>query len=554
MSFCKNSSQQITMDDSLSILTEREAKRLSGSWAKEFGDIIFPMINESRFARIYSDNHASRPNNPVNVYFGLLLLKEMFDQSDEEAIDSLLFDIRYQYALRTTSFEEQPVSKNSLSNFRGAIYEYNEANGVDLIKEEMESHAAAIAKLLKVQGRTTRMDSMMISSSCKELTRLEIIYACVSGFIKEADKQNDTNLPEKFQGYLDARHKNDVIYRSKSSEAGDRLENAIADALELEKLFEGTLLSETEAYQLLTRMISEQTKENENSDRELLPSKEIPPDSLQNPADPDAAYRTKGGKKCIGYVGNIVENFNENDSVIISYDLKPATYSDQSFTKDVLGELGHQEEKRDILVDGAYYADALAKEAEQQNIRLIPSGIVGREARGDYSEFDIDEETHEILSCKMGCAPLSGKYEKGIYKAYFAKEHCENCPNLATCPVTRQRRRYMLKVAQIQVNTAQLKKQMETKEYKSLTAKRAGIEGVPSVLRRKYDIDHLPVRGLSRSSLWLGFKIGAINVIRFLGREKRYRRQALRQALLNQTRKTFHIWSFTYGKLGFTPL
>ena len=39
--------------------------------------------------------------------------------------------------------------------------------------------------------------------------------------------------------------------------------------------------------------------------------------------------------------------------------------------------------------------------------------------------------------------------------------------------------------------------------------KRAGIEGLPSILRRRCKIDHLPVRGLVRSKVYLGFKISA---------------------------------------------
>ena len=178
MAFCRNTVQQTSLFDSMIGLTKREADRLKNSFAKEFSDTIFPLINESRFSVIYSNNYATRPNNPVNVYFGLLMLKEIFTQSDEEALDSLMFDIRYQYALHTTSFNEQPVSKNSLSNFRTAIYRYNEENNVDLIQEEIESHASEFSKILNIDGRTIRMDSLMISPSAKKLSRLEIIYSC----------------------------------------------------------------------------------------------------------------------------------------------------------------------------------------------------------------------------------------------------------------------------------------------------------------------------------------------------------------------------------------
>ncbi len=58
--------------------------------------------------------------------------------------------------------------------------------------------------------------------------------------------------------------------------------------------------------------------------------------------------------------------------------------------------------------------------------------------------------------------------------------------------------------------------EMKTDEYKKIASKRAGVEGIPSVLRRRYNIDHLPVRGLVRSKIHLGFKISAINCKRLI--------------------------------------
>ena len=93
-------------------LTEREMKHLMGSWAETFSKKIFPFMDEGRFSVLYSDNRASRPDNPANVYFGLLIclciarrrvLRGIFNQSDEEALNSLLFDIRYQHALHKTA-------------------------------------------------------------------------------------------------------------------------------------------------------------------------------------------------------------------------------------------------------------------------------------------------------------------------------------------------------------------------------------------------------------------------------------------------------------------
>lgn len=50
-----------------------------------------------------------------------------------------------------------------------------------------------------------------------------------------------------------------------------------------------------------------------------------------------------------------------------------------------------------------------------------------------------------------------------------------------------------------------------TEEYKLLTRKRNGVEGHPSVLRRRYHVDQMPVRGLVCSKFWFSFKIMEIN-------------------------------------------
>ncbi len=67
MSFYLNNAQQMAINDSLLSLTEREMKHLMSSWAETFSKKIFPFIAEDRFSILYSDNPASRPNNPVNL-------------------------------------------------------------------------------------------------------------------------------------------------------------------------------------------------------------------------------------------------------------------------------------------------------------------------------------------------------------------------------------------------------------------------------------------------------------------------------------------------------
>ena len=518
MSFCRNTSQQMSLFDPKFQLTEREQKWLKNSWSEKFSNDIFPLINEERFSVIYSDNPATRPNNPVNVYIGLLMLKEIFTQSDEECLSSLMFDYRYQHALHTTSFEEQPVSKNSLSNFRTAVYRYNEAHSVDLIQQEMESHAKEFSRLLNIDGRTIRMDSLMISSSCKKLSRLEIIYSCVSRLIMEIQKSNPSLLADVFKCYLDEGHRNDTIYRCKDMDIQSKLNTVTAHAIKLYYDCEDTKLEACEEYQTLSRMLGEQLGLI-NGEVELIPATEIRPESLQNPTDPDATYRRKGTKDYIGYVANVAESFDDKNRIITQFDLQQNTYSDHAFSEDFIEKQGKQKEETKVLVDGAYYSEDISRKAIKNNMQFIPTNLVGRQASSEksgYESFNIDESSHTVKNCPMGHIPTDSKYNREVYRAHFPRELCDNCPHRPDCPVSAQKKQYLLEVSETKLHRAALRMEMGTAEYQEIASKRAGVEGIPSTLRRQYDVDHLPVRGIVRAKVWLGFKIGAINCKRYI--------------------------------------
>jgi len=510
MSFHLNNAQQMAINDSLLSLTERERKHLMNSWAETFSKKIFPFIKEDRFSILYSNNPASRPNNPVNVYFGLLILREIFNQSDEEALNSLMFDIRYQHALHTTSFQEQPVSKNSLTNFRAAVYRYNQEYGIDLVQEEIESHAKEFSKILKIDGKTVRMDSLMVSSSCKRLSRLEIIYSTVARLIKVIDK--NTTLPEKFKPYLDESHYNDTIYRARDKDLNTRIKRVLKDGSKLHSLYrKDKEISNTEEFKLLSRMLKEQTRKGR-----IKPSKNIAPNSLQNPTDPDATYRKKGKKKHIGYTANIVEKFDDNNRMITGYDLQKNTYSDQKFAEDTIEKLPVEKDGVTALVDGAYFSEEINKKAKARGIKMVPTNLVGGGKNSNSDKFEIEEKEHLVKKCPSGHKPVNSKFKEGSYRAHFDKKHCNNCPFRKDCSVVEQKKSYLFRVSEKTLHRSQLITKMGTSEYQELARKRAGIEAIPSILRRRYKIDHLPVRGEVRSKVWLGFKISAINCKRLI--------------------------------------
>lgn len=59
-------------------------------------------------------------------------------------------------------------------------------------------------------------------------------------------------------------------------------------------------------------------------------------------------------------------------------------------------------------------------------------------------------------------------------------------------------------------------KSISTAEYIKLQKKRNGVESILSILRCRYNVDRIPVRGFLASKLWFSLKIGAININRLI--------------------------------------
>jgi len=428
MAFVENTYQQISIEDSFLNLSERTKKFILNSWAKPFADIIFPEINEKRFAVLYSNNDASRPNNPVNAMIGALILKEMFNLTDEELLESIICDPRFQYALHTTSFIEQPFSDRSFSRFRERLYLYTLNTGIDLLHEEMESMAKVFVKYMDINPTVKRMDSLMVSSSCKKMSRLEILYTTVANMVKKVDKSKENKISRDLEHYLASEDRNKVIYHRKNEEISSRLQQVIDDATALVTELEAKYCESSE-YQLLVRVLEEQTELDSKGKIVPKDKKQIKTTSLQNPSDPDATYRFKAGKSHKGYVGNIVETFDENGAIITAYDYQKNNYSDSQFCKDTIKNFCLQEQKTLLIADGSYASVENFKLAFERNIELVTTALLGKSPNNIHASFQLDTKEHKVIKCPAGHTPNKTSYyqKNGLYRATFKRNLCANC-------------------------------------------------------------------------------------------------------------------------------
>ena len=520
MSFRANDCQQLSLNDKLMNLTEREKKALDKSWAKIFADEIFPAIDEERFSVLYSDK-ASRPNTPVNVIIGALIIKELFDYSDDEIVENLMLDLHLQYALHTTNYEEQPISDKTLSRFRKRCYDYETLHGVDLYHDCVKNLGEKIAKIMKLNGRIRRMDSMMIESNIRFLSRMELIYTCISKLVIYLTKNYPDIVSEQLKHYADPNDYNRLFYHQRNDDMENIIQMLLTDSDHLLEIC-GTDYEEITEYQLFVRCLSEQTVV-ENEKRRLRTKEDgtMNSSALQNPSDPDATYRNKSGKLYRGYAANLEETVGKNGSVITDYQFDKNTHTDSHFLQDTLSAMEKSEEEIILITDGGYDGQDNIALAKEKNVKLVTTALIGKEAPDILADFEFSEDGTRLLKCAAGHEPLSQSFTKSTRqcRVSFDRNHCAGCPYQDQCRPKIYKKVATFITSKNASNRAKSQRYMQSEEFSNLARLRNGVETIPANIRKNYHLDKLP-RGKQRGKFFFGSKIAALNFRKLFGFRK----------------------------------
>jgi len=510
MAFKPNDYNEINLlNDSYLHTSKRTQSWLKKSWAEPFSKTIFPAINEDRFKVLYHEDNG-RPPTPINYVLGALIIKELQSLTDEELKLRCHTDLSIQHALHSTSWDEQPVSDRTFSRFRERCYLYELETGIDLIQAEMEALSGKLAEYFDVSSTKKRMDSLMIASNTRDLSRLELLYTCIERVIRKIEKDYPSIDLSDYQQYLDSLHENEFIYHS-DQPYNEKLQVILLDAFRLKETFESTLKDDSD-FQLLCRVIDDQTTTDEGGNVSLKKGKEISPTSLQTPVEPEATYRYKSGQHHKGYVANIVETVDEELSFITQYSFDANIQSDAHFAYETIERLGQQEHPTVIVADGAYDSDDARDLGKSLRIDLLNTGLKGRSPNPAYAGIAIDKENNTVeLPDGLKAQSVSHYEETDMYRAVFNKADCSSNNQNAYGMMKQQKTTNVLMISPKMIQRANQAKQMKTKEFRQYTHFRNGVEATPSTLRRSYNVDRIPFRGLVRKKHSFGIKCMAIN-------------------------------------------
>ena len=540
--FRESKDKQFHLFDRYLIANEQTSKAIDKSRAKLVGDIIYPRVDESRFKSLYSNDGSSRPNIEIRRYVSALVLKRMYRLSDADFLEFLRCGaLNFQYALHTTGEEKQPLSEVSLFRFRAKLLAYKKESGTDLIKDEFERISRSMAVDMGLLPKDpsedddpetqilVRMDSMEIEAHAKVMTRLEILYTTVFIMMRYLLRTKFNHIvPKELSHYLDEDDHNKVLYyRRPAGELGAVQEDRVAAVVREMNALQGALVANFSRellegipeYKVFLRVQEEQTVLGTDGIRRPKDKKDISPDSVQNPFDTTVTYRNKRGHHH-GSVLNVAEvHDGEGNGIVIDADVSPNTTSDISMEKRFIEKQPDGGPSVLLETDGAYDSAELEELAKEKNVELAATSLTGKLPDDIFADFELSGDKKAVVKCPEGNVPVSSRYnEKNAYiTASMPDNCCASCPNKDRCKarINDKKNKSTVKVYVSNVRRAKKVRKLETDKMKKIARQRNGVEGIMSVLRRKYKLDDIPVFGIDASALWVWTSLLSYNLVKY---------------------------------------
>jgi hypothetical protein len=515
-------------------LSPRLRDRLESSWAHLFKTEVLPILfrNEDQYAKLYGTT--GRPNFSVARVLGLCLLQEFNNLSDQQALDTFSFDIRWRYALDVGD-EEDYLSRRSLVEFRRRLAAKDPE--MNLVRHVFDNIRDRAITKLGLSTNDQRVDSTHVISNIRTRGRLALFSNTITFFLKSLPEDQFKKVPQAIQQWHTTEPEG--WFGLGPAEQKVKLQELAEYLDELIVIFgNDNEIKNSEPYQLLDRLFREQCeiKNSHSSDEEsskIQIKKKPDGETLQSPYDPDASYGHKGS----GYSVHITETCNNDrkTEIITDYEVHGAARSDIGKALSVAERLDAAGLKPETLfADGGYPSVPSALTITEKQIEFmapvnrsrLSDEIMGRD------RFQFDSEGF-ATKCPMGHSPidhrmLSHNNKKGrSLHAIFDGDSCRSCQMLDQCPVRAPNHHgrgctprdtvgdFRLEITPEIRLRDQMYVNQQTTEWKDRYKIRAGIEATNSELKRSHGLGKLRVRRATKVCFAVACKIIACNIKRW---------------------------------------
>jgi hypothetical protein len=463
---------------------------------------------------------------------GMMILQQMHDLTDEQAIEQFCFNIQWHYALNITSPEDAAsyICGKSIWTMRDKLTTEEAYNVI------FATTLQRLAEIFKADLSKQRLDSVHLQSNMRHLGRIGLFVKTIKNFLNNLKRQHrnlfDQLDQELINRYL-SKNTASLFASVKPSDSTRTLDQLATDLLTLTDRFSS--ISTTQNMSTLKQLIRlfkeqcvvEQGKDSLEQKAVARPNKDVPSDSLQNPSDPDAGYSNHKGK---GYQAQVVENYVEtNDpeekekqlSLITYIDIESADKHDANALLPAIEDLKERGvSPRELLADSLYGSNSNCQKAKKEHgVEVIAPLMPGSQKYFHLSKFSLDEQGR-ITSCPYGIAPQSTKQTKNGFSTAFPSEICLQCESFDICPVKKGTKACYYRYKDKDIGTAHRRRYEESSAFKDRYRYRAGVEAAMSEFDRRTGVKHLRVRGMKAVRFAAVMKAIGLNIFR----ASRYRR------------------------------
>ena len=387
-----NPNPQLDMFTAPSVqLGSRASKKYSDPnvWHNQFYSLITTKIDEAIFRPLFPEGKRSgRPNASIRILVSMSVLKEGFGCSDEDLFEKCEFDLLTRKALGLELLTDVTPSIDTYYLFRRRICEYQERTGIDLMQQCFEQISGSQIRLLKISGKSVRMDSKLIGSSIARQSRYELIHTTLVKFLKTCTLTRLSPKQEEQANEYLTEDSSKTVYRSDSETLQSNIARIGNFIMEMLVAFPATTVS----HNLLKRLFDEQYIV-EDGKAVLRDKKQIKADSIQNHNDPDATYREKNDRKVQGYVTNITETVEQGKpNIITSVQVETAVFADCHFLQEAVenSERVTNSTIEDLYADCTYQSPDNREFAKIHNNMQLKTGKMQGGCRWELIPHDKD--------------------------------------------------------------------------------------------------------------------------------------------------------------------
>lgn len=284
----RRTDRQASLFDAEAHLSPATRNRLDSSWAPGFARAVLPALLsvEDQFASLYAEGNG-RPNWSVARMLGIMVLAEWFDLTDQDALDTLAFDARWQHALGIPPSEAY-LSRRSFVAFRARLAA---GDTETLMRTFFGAVRDAALTDLRVRVVEQRLDSTRIESNVRARNRLCLFADTLGQFLLELRRVAPgrvATLPAPVLAWFERERESDWGPKGVGDNYPPRL---LAFARLLVAVRDAFLADEDvrrwESYQLVVRVIEEHIL--------VVPARERVPAGSEDAGAPDRAAVSENG-------------------------------------------------------------------------------------------------------------------------------------------------------------------------------------------------------------------------------------------------------------------